>query len=69
LLDLKLLLDFDLKLKRLVSTITYKNSFYNCWGPSSSEGPKKCNLTISSKHGLWTGTFGLRIKAYTMGRA
>jgi hypothetical protein len=39
-----------------------------CWGPSSSEGPQKRNLTISSKHGLWIGTFGLRIKAYTMGR-
>jgi hypothetical protein len=21
----------------------------DCWGPSSSEGPQKCNLTISSK--------------------
>jgi hypothetical protein len=39
-----------------------------CWGPSSSEGPQKCNLTMSSKHGLWTGTFGLRLKAYTMRR-
>jgi hypothetical protein len=33
-----------------------------CWGPSSFEGPQKCNLTMSSKHGLWTGTFGLRLK-------
>jgi hypothetical protein len=24
---------------------------------------------MSSKHGLWTGTFGLRLKAYTMRRA
>ena len=40
-----------------------------CWGPSSSEGPQKRNLTMSSKHGLWTGTFGLRIKTYTMRRA
>jgi chromosome segregation ATPase len=23
-----------------------------CWGPSSSEGPQKRNLTMSSKHGL-----------------
>jgi hypothetical protein len=30
-----------------------------CWGPLSSEGPQKCNLTMSSKYGLWTGTFGL----------
>jgi hypothetical protein len=30
-----------------------------CWGPSSSEGPQKRNLTMSSKYGLWTGTFGL----------
>jgi hypothetical protein len=28
-------------------------------GPSSSEGPQKRNLTMSSKYGLWTGTFGL----------
>jgi hypothetical protein len=40
-----------------------------CWGPSSSEGPKKCNLTTSSKYGLWTGTFGIRVKAYTTGGA
>jgi hypothetical protein len=31
-------------------------------GPSSSEGPQKCNLIVSSKHGLYTGTFGFRIK-------
>jgi hypothetical protein len=30
-----------------------------CWGPSSSEGSQKYNLTMSSKYGLWTGTFGL----------
>jgi hypothetical protein len=23
-----------------------------CWGPSSSKGPQKRNLTMSSKHGL-----------------
>jgi hypothetical protein len=40
-----------------------------CWGPSSSESPQKRKLTMSSKHGLWTGTFGLRLKAYTMRRA
>jgi hypothetical protein len=34
-----------------------------CWGPSSSEGPQKRNLTMSSKHGLCTGTFGFRIKS------
>jgi hypothetical protein len=43
--------------------------FENCWGPSSSEGPQKRNLTISSKHGLWTGTFGLKLKAYTKRKA
>jgi hypothetical protein len=37
-----------------------------CWGPSSSEGPQKHNLTMSFKYGLWTGIFGLMIKAYTM---
>jgi hypothetical protein len=31
----------------------------HCWGPSSSKGPQKYNLTMSSKYGLWTGTFGL----------
>jgi hypothetical protein len=35
-------------------------------GPSSSEGPQKHDLTISSKYGLWTGIFGFMIKAYTM---
>jgi hypothetical protein len=35
-------------------------------GPSSSEGPQKYNLTMSSKYGLWIGIFGLMIKAYTM---
>jgi hypothetical protein len=37
-----------------------------CWGPSSSEGPQKHNLTMLSKYGLWTGIFGFMIKAYTM---
>jgi hypothetical protein len=40
-----------------------------CWGPSSFEGPQKRNLTMSSKYGLWTGTFGFMVKAYTMRRA
>jgi hypothetical protein len=43
--------------------------FPYCWGPSSSEGPQKHNLTMSSMYGLWTGTFGFMIKAYTMRRA
>jgi hypothetical protein len=30
---------------------------------------KKHNLRMTSKHGLWTGTFGLRLKAYMMRRA
>jgi hypothetical protein len=38
----------------------------SCWGPSSSEGPQKHNLTMSSKYGLWTCIFGFMIKAYTM---
>jgi hypothetical protein len=37
-----------------------------CWGPLSSEGPQKYDLTMSSKYGLWTGIFGFMIKAYTM---
>jgi hypothetical protein len=28
-------------------------------GPSSFESPQKHNLTMSSKYGLWIGTFGL----------
>jgi hypothetical protein len=32
---------------------------YENVGPSSSEGTQKRNLTMSSKYGLWTGTFGL----------
>jgi hypothetical protein len=37
-----------------------------CWGPSSSEGPQKCNLTMISKYGLWTGIFRFMVKADTM---
>jgi hypothetical protein len=48
----------------------YKSILYAIvGGPSSSEGAQKRNLTTSSKYGLWTGTFGLRIKAYTTGGA
>jgi hypothetical protein len=42
------------------------NFIGHCWGPSSSEGPQKHSLTMSSKYGLWTGIFGFMIKAYTM---
>jgi hypothetical protein len=52
------------------NNMVYLNvAIYECWGPLSSEGPQKRNLTMSSKHGLWTGTFILRLKAYTMRRA
>jgi hypothetical protein len=37
-------------------------------GPSSSEGPQKRDLTMSSKYGLWTGIFKFMIKAYTVRR-
>jgi hypothetical protein len=64
----------DLRLKAFVNVavwIRYLKQINTargyCWGPSSSKGPQKHNLTTSSKYGLWTGTFGLRIKAYTMG--
>jgi hypothetical protein len=36
-----------------------------CWGPSSSEGPQKHDLTMFSKCNICTGTFGLGIKLYT----
>jgi hypothetical protein len=37
-----------------------------CWGPLSSEGPQKCNLTMFPKYDLWTGIFGFMVKADTM---
>jgi hypothetical protein len=40
--------------------------YYYCWGPSSSEGPQKHDLTMLSKCNTWTGTFGLGPKPYTM---
>jgi hypothetical protein len=40
-----------------------------CWGPSSSEGPQKHDLTTFSKCNIWAGTFGLGLKAYTMWKA
>jgi hypothetical protein len=40
-----------------------------CWGPSSSEGPQKHDLTMFSKCNMWTGTFGLGLKPYTMWKA
>jgi hypothetical protein len=43
-----------------------KPGHIKCWGPSSSEGPQKYDLIMSSKYGLWTGIFGFMIKAYTM---
>jgi hypothetical protein len=43
-----------------------KPGHIKCWGPSSSEGPQKHDLTMSSKYGLWIGIFGFMIKAYTM---
>jgi hypothetical protein len=41
-------------------------SHISCWGPSSSEGPQKRNLTMFSKYDLWTGIFEFMIKADTM---
>jgi hypothetical protein len=40
-----------------------------CWGPSSSEGPQKQDLTMLSKCNTWIGTFGLGSKPYTMWKA
>jgi hypothetical protein len=55
-----------LYLHRLLKKTCYELLTGNCWGPSSSEGPQKHNLTMSSKYGLWIGIFGFMIKAYTM---
>jgi hypothetical protein len=41
----------------------------NCCGPSSSEGPQKHNLTMFPKCIIWTGTFRLGSKPYTMWKA
>jgi hypothetical protein len=40
-----------------------------CWGPSSSEGPQKHDLTMFSKCNIWTGTFDVGLKAYTVWKA
>jgi hypothetical protein len=40
-----------------------------CWGPSSSEGPQKHDLTMFPKCDIYTGTFGLGIKLYTIWKA
>jgi hypothetical protein len=40
-----------------------------CWEPTSSKGPQKHDLTMSSKCDIWTGTFGLGLKAYTIWKA
>jgi hypothetical protein len=44
-------------------------SHASCWGPSSFEGPKKHDLTMFSKCDIWTGTFDLGLKAYTVWKA
>jgi hypothetical protein len=43
--------------------------FPSCWGPSSSEGPQKHDLTMFPKCNIYTGTFGLGIKLYTIRKA
>jgi hypothetical protein len=40
-----------------------------CWGPSSSEGPQKHDLTMFPKCNICTGTFGLGMKMYTIWKA
>jgi hypothetical protein len=53
----------------LTNSGSLKVQFYyqaKCWGPSSSEGPQKRNLTIFPKYDLWTGIFGFVVKADTM---
>jgi hypothetical protein len=37
-----------------------------CWGPSSSEGPQKHDLTMFPKCNMCTGTFGLGMKQHTI---
>jgi hypothetical protein len=43
-----------------------KNSRLFLLGPSSSEDPQKHDLTMFPKCNIYTGTFGLGIKLYTI---
>jgi hypothetical protein len=52
----------------LLSTLLYcdfclpyclKLRLHNCWGPSSSEGPQKHDLTMFPECNIWIGSFGL----------
>jgi hypothetical protein len=54
----------DLRLAFL--TAGYSEDEGACWGPSSSEGPQKHNLTMFPKYDLWTSIFGFMVKADTM---
>jgi hypothetical protein len=36
-----------------------ESSVYPCWGPSTSEGPQKRDLTMFLEYNTRTGTFGL----------
>jgi hypothetical protein len=63
--SMKLLRKCVILLKMIMTEGPNIGSFV-CWGPSSSEGPQKRNLTMFSKYGLWIGIFGFMVKADTM---
>jgi hypothetical protein len=42
-----------------LQAIEHINKYQACWGPSSSEGPQKHDLTMFLEYNTRTGTFGL----------
>ena len=64
---IKVVWSHNTTISRSTGFTPFKLLFGDCWGPSSSEGPQKRNLTMSSKHGLWTvlGAFGFRRSSKT----
>jgi hypothetical protein len=39
--------------------LSWVGGMHHCWGPSSSEGPQKHDLTMFVEYDIWIGTFGL----------
>jgi transposase InsO family protein len=49
---IKVVWSHNTTISRSTGFTPFKLLFGYCLGPSSSESPQKCNLTMSSKHGL-----------------
>jgi hypothetical protein len=56
------LFGFSLIYKMMMACPSWPSSddHYVCWGPSSSEGPQKHDLTMFLEYNTWIGTFRLR---------